>query len=121
MRFRLFRFGAVGMVATAIHSISLLAFTAWTSLSGGVANLSSFLVAFFFSVQAQQHFTFRDRLGTQRLNSLAVFVLFMFNAAAAALLGDLIPGWWRMVLPLVPAVINYLLFYALTGMTIFRQ
>ena len=92
-----------------------------TSLGGGVANLLSFVIAFAFSFKAQQAFTFRDRLGTQQLNALALIVIFIFNLGAAGALGSMLEGKYRALLPLVPAAINYGLFYLTSGLPLFRQ
>lgn len=121
MQLRILRFGAVGLVSTAIHAICLLLLSSLTTLGGGAANLISFVTAFAFSFKAQQMFTFRDRLGKQQLNLLALTVLFAFNVVAATVLGTLLQGRYRLLLPLVPAVINYILFYVTSGLPQFRR
>ncbi|KEF41184.1 MAG: hypothetical protein ER33_12855 [Cyanobium sp. CACIAM 14] len=92
-----------------------------TALGGGAANLLSFLIAFAFSFKAQQVFTFKDRLGTQQLNLSALILIFLFNAGAALTLGALLQGRSRLLLPLLPAAINYVLFYVTSGLALFRN
>ncbi len=81
----------------------------------------SFVIAFCFSFKAQQVFTFKDRLGKQTLNPLAMMIIFVFNLGAAVALGSMLEGNYRALLPLVPAVINYGLFYVTSGLPLFRQ
>jgi putative flippase GtrA len=119
MRFRLIRYGAVGILATAVHGLCLLLLTSAAALGGGVANFTSFVIAFTVSIQAQQRFTFNDRLGDQQLNTLAVLLLFLINAILAATLGSIAVGIWRVLLPLVPAMVNYILLYVATGLQMF--
>lgn len=121
MRLRVLRFGSVGLVSTAIHAGCLIVLSSLTSLGGGLANGVSFVIAFAFSFKAQQVFTFRDRLGKQQLNLLALSVLFIVNIVAALVLGILLHGRYRALLPLVPAAINYVLFYVTSGLPQFRQ
>ncbi len=111
----------VGLVATAIHSACLFSLYSFTALGGGIANLISFLIAFAFSFKVQQAFTFKDRLGSQQLNLAALTLIFFFNAGAALTLGSLLQGRLRALLPLLPAAINYVLFYVTSGMTLFRS
>ena len=121
MQFRIFRFGAVGLVSTGILASSLLVLATLTQLDSSLANLASFSIAFGFSIKAQQAFTFSDRLGRRQLNGLALTILFSVNAILAISLGHLLDGWWRSVLPLVPAAINYILMYIATGLPLFRS
>jgi putative flippase GtrA len=121
MRLRILRFGSVGLVSTAIHAACLVLLTSMTSLGGGLANVISFVIAFAFSFKAQQVFTFRDRLGKQQLNLLALALLFTLNILAAMALGTFLQGRHRAILPLVPAVINYVVFYVTSGLPQFRQ
>jgi putative flippase GtrA len=121
MRHRILRFGSVGLVSTAIHTACLILLSSLTSLGGGLANVASFVIAFAFSFKAQQVFTFRDRLGKQQLSLLAMAVLFVFNIVAAMALGTFLHGTNRALLPLVPAAINYIVFYVTSGLPQFRQ
>ncbi|MCP9860039.1 MULTISPECIES: GtrA family protein [unclassified Cyanobium] len=118
---RIVRFGTVGIVATAIHSSSLIILSSLTSLGGGVTNMISFVIAFAFSFKAQQAFTFKDRLGKQKLNLLAMGVLFLVNILVAIALGAFLRDKYRVLLPLVPAAINYLLLYVTSGLPQFRR
>ncbi|MFO0017585.1 MAG: GtrA family protein [Synechococcaceae cyanobacterium] len=121
MRSRLLRFSLVGILSTLLHGLCLVLLGTITSLPGGVANGLSFVIAFCFSIQAQQYFTFRDRLGDQQLNSTAIVVLFGINASLAVGLEALAVGFWRLLLPLVPAAVNYCMLYLLSGLPRFRR
>jgi len=121
MTLRLLRFGSVGLVSTAIHALCLLLLSSLTTLGGGLANVVSFMIAFAFSFKAQQVFTFRDRLGKQQLNLMAMATFFIFNVAAAMTLGIFLHGTSRALLPLIPAAINYILFYVTSGLPRFRR
>jgi hypothetical protein len=69
----------------------------------------------------QQRFTFNDRLQGQRINNFGLSILFLINASAALLLGHLAKAGWVVMLPILPAVINYLLLYVFTGSTLLRR
>ena len=69
----------------------------------------------------QQRFTFNDRLQGQRINNVGLMILFLINALAALLLGHMAKAGWVVILPILPAVINYLLLYIFTGSTLFRR
>lgn len=84
-------------------------------MATGPANLIGFLVAFGLSMYGQQRFTFQDRLQGQRMNGLGLGILFIINALAAWLLGNSARGGWIVVLPLMPAAINYGLLYCFSG------
>lgn len=118
-RHRLARFASVGVVATVVHS-GVLALLISTGLSRSAANLFAFLVAFGVSISCQQRFSFRDRLAGQRLNSLGLLILFLINAAAAFGLGSLAQGPLVLLLPLLPAAINYVLLHAFSGNPAFK-
>ena len=67
----------------------------------------------------------RERLkrnsNTLSLNSrICLTILFLINASAALLLGHLAKAGWVVLLPILPAVINYLLLYTFSGSPIFR-
>lgn len=117
---RLARFGSVGAVATLVHGGVLALLQSGLGRSGGEANLGGFLVAFAVSMAGQQRFTFQDRLQGKRLNALGLVILFLTNAAAAYTLGSLARGGWVVALPLLPALINYVLLYLLCGHPRFR-
>jgi len=119
-RQRLARFGSVGVVATLVHSGVLALLQAGLGRSRAEANLIGFLVAFVVSMSGQQRFTFQDRLQGRRLNSLGLLILFAINASAAYGLGLIARGGWVVVLPLLPALINYALLYLFCGHPRFR-
>jgi putative flippase GtrA len=121
MLLRIFRFSFVGLLSTCIHGLLLYVFGGFLRLGGSASNLFAFIFAFIFSIHAQQAFTFRDRLGESRLNSKAIGILFLVNALAAFFLGASLHGWAIAILPLVPAAINYILLYLLTGLSGFRS
>ncbi len=120
IRFRLFRFGVVGIIATSIHATVLGFLSLGVRSDLGIANLVAFMVSFLFSIRAQQSFTFKDRLAQQRLNTRAVLSLFSVNAIAALVLGRSLQGWMALVLPLIPAGLNYILLYFFSGKAYFR-
>jgi len=117
---RITRFGAVGIIATAVHAAILIMLKVGLQLSTGPANLIGFLVAFGVSMAGQQRFTFADRLQGQRINNRGLTLLFLINALAALLLGRLATAGWVVMLPILPAVINYIVLYIVTGNAIFR-
>ena len=118
---RIARFGAVGILATGVHAAILTALKIGLQVSTGPANLISFIVAFGVSMYGQQRFTFNDRLQGQRINNFGLSILFLINASAALLLGHLAKAGWVVLLPILPAVINYLLLYVFTGSTLLRR
>lgn len=118
---RLARFGAVGIVATAVHATTLAALKVGLHISTGPANLAGFLVAFGVSMAGQQRFTFNDRLQGKHINLAGLAILFLINALAALLLGHLAKAGWVVLLPVLPAVINYILLYLISGSALFRS
>lgn len=117
---RIARFGAVGIASTTVHAAILAALKMGLQIGTGPANLLGFLAAFGVSMYGQQRFTFNDRLQGQRINSIGLTILFLINALAALLLGHLVKAGWVVILPILPAVINYLLLYIFSGSTLFR-
>lgn len=117
---RIARFGAVGIASTAVHAAILTTLKIGLQIGTGPANLVGFLAAFGVSMYGQQRFTFNDRLQGQRLNTFGLTILFLINASAALLLGHLAKAGWVVLLPILPAVINYLLLYTFSGSPIFR-
>lgn len=117
---RIARFGAVGILATAVHAAILTLLKIGFQISTGPANLLGFLVAFSVSMYGQQRFTFNDRLRGQRINTLGLTILFLINGLAALLLGHLAKAGWVVLLPILPALINYLLLYTFSGSSLFR-
>jgi putative flippase GtrA len=117
---RIARFGAVGIASTAVHAAILTTLKIGLQLGTGPANLVGFLAAFGVSMYGQQRFTFNDRLKGQRINTVSLAILFLINALAALLLGQIAKAGWVVLLPILPAVINYLLLYIFSGSPIFR-
>lgn len=118
---RIARFGAVGIVSTTVHAATLAILKVGLQIGTGPANLIGFLVAFGMSMAGQQRFTFNDRLQGQRINTLGLTILLLINALAALLLGHLAKAGWVVILPIVPALINYVLLYMFSGSAIFRR
>jgi len=117
---RIARFGAVGIASTAVHAAILTTLKIGLQIGTGPANLVGFLAAFGVSMYGQQRFTFNDRLQGQRINTFGLTILFLINASAALLLGHLAKAVWVVLLPILPAVINYLLLYVFSGSPLFR-
>ena len=117
---RIARFGAVGIVSTAVHAAILTTLKIGLQIGTGPANLIGFLVAFGVSMYGQQRYTFNDRLQGQRINTVGLTILFLINALAALILGHLAKAGWVVLLPILPAVINYLLLYTFSGSSLFR-
>ncbi len=120
LKHRIARFGAVGIVSTAVHAAILSILKIGLQIGTGPANLIGFLAAFGVSMYGQQRFTFNDRLQGQRINTIGLTILFLINALAALLLGHLAKAGWVVLLPILPAVINYLLLYTFSGSPLFR-
>ena len=121
IKLRIARFGVVGIISTAVHAAILTTLKIGFQIGTGPANLAGFLVAFGVSMVGQQRFTFNDRLQGQRINNVGLMILFLINALAALLLGHMAKAGWVVILPILPAVINYLLLYIFTGSTLFRR
>jgi putative flippase GtrA len=120
LKHRIARFGAVGIASTAVHATILTALKVRLQIGTGPANLVGFLAAFGVSMYGQQRFTFNDRLQGQQINTAGLTILFLINALAALLLGHLAKAEWVVLLPILPAVINYLLLYVFSGSPLFR-
>ena len=117
---RLFSFTGVGFIATAAHSISLVGLSL-ISLPISTANAISFTAGFIVSFGLQQKYTFKDRLAGSKLSRLAGCILFSINLGASALLGEFLGKDRAFILPLAPAVINYVLYYNMTGAYKFKR
>jgi len=118
---RIARFGAVGIASTAVHAAILTTLKIGLQIGTGPANLVGFLAAFGVSMYGQQRFTFNDRLQGQRINTVGLAILFLINALAALLLCQIAKAGWVIMLPILPAVINYLLLYLFSGSAPFRS
>jgi len=118
---RLAMFCSVGVIATLVHAGVLTLMEAGFSLPRANANLIGFVVAFSLSMAGQQRFTFSDRLQGKHLNALGLLILFMVNALAALGLGSVAKDGLVIILPLLPAMINYVLLYLFSGNSLFRS
>ena len=118
---RIARFGAVGIASTAVHAAILTTLKIGLQIGTGPANLVGFLAAFGVSMYGQQRFTFNDRLQGQRINTVGLAILFLINALAALLLGQIAKAGWVIMLPILTAVINYILLYLFSGSAPFRS
>ncbi|MCP9842082.1 GtrA family protein [Synechococcus sp. J7-Johnson] len=116
---RLCRFAVVGISSTFIHAVVLYIFLGMEF--GWLSNLAGFLSAFVFSFVMQQRFTFADKLAGKRLNSLAATSIFSINAVAASCLGILPQGSITFLLPIVPAMINYILYSIMSTSRLFAS
>jgi putative flippase GtrA len=121
LQHRLARFGIVGIAATLVHATTLILLKMLFQLGNGPANLMGFVVSFAVSMYGQQRFTFKDRLQGKTLNGFGLFILFLINSLAALALGSATKGSWVVLLPLLPAVINYRLLYIFSGSRYFRS
>jgi len=121
LKHRIARFGAVGIISTAVHAAVLTTLKIGLQIGTAPANLAGFLVAFGVSMVGQQRFTFNDRLQGQRINNVGLVILFLINGLAALLLGHMAKAGWVIILPILPAVINYLLLYVFSGSSLFRR
>lgn len=118
---RLSRFCSVGVIATLVHGGVLSLLQAGLALPRSDANLMAFVVAFVVSMAGQQRFSFNDRLQGKRLSANGLVILFLINAAAAFGLGSVAKGGFVILLPVLPAVINYVLLYLFSGSDRFRR
>lgn len=116
---RLGAFSCVGVLATGIHlSVMWLLLTLDNSL--WISNSLGFLCAFSASFALQQRFAFRDRLQGKVLSSRAGLIIFIVNLALSMLLAVVRTPLF-FLLPLMPAVINFMMYYWLSGMPQFRR
>jgi hypothetical protein len=74
-----------------------------------------------FLIIASSGFQFKDRLQGKKLNGFGLCILFLVNALAALGLGSTTKGGWIVLLPLLPAAINYVLLYIFSGSRYFRN
>lgn len=118
---RLSRFGIVGVIATAVHTLVLLCLVRLASIATGPANLLAFIVAFLFSTTAQQAFTFNDRLAGQSLKKRSVAILFLVNALIAYVLGTQVSGSSIYLLAFVPSIVNFSLLHFFSGHPNFKR
>ena len=108
---RVCRFSLVGIISTVTH-YGLLLFLA-LYLPIWLANSVAFSISFMVSFVLQQRYTFFDRLGDNKLNLNAAIIVFIANIACAAIVGLFVSGKHLLLLPLLPALVNFSLFYYL--------
>lgn len=116
---RLASFASVGVFATLVHSAILVVVTS-IGHATWIANPLGFLGGFLVSFTLQQRLTFRDRLAGSVLTQQAGILIFMINLILSAVLAPL-SGRFLIVLPLLPALVNYCLYFSLSGMPRFRR
>ena len=109
---RLGRYGAVGLVAAAVHAGILLLFSQWISLS--LANPIAFLAASVAGYVGHALVTFREETGGKRFARRWLVLQYAVNLSVCALL-PLILGPWvhpmlrTVVLVFTPTVLNALI------------
>lgn len=115
---RLILFSFVGLFATVVHASA-----SWNLLRFGhplwISNAVGFLCAFLVSFVLQQRFTFGDRLRGKTLSSrdgLAIFAINLFFS----LIFSTIRTPLSFLLPLMPAMVNFVMYYWLSGLPQFR-
>ncbi len=118
---RIVKFGMVGVLSTLIHLGVLLLCLRMNIVQTGLANVCAFVTAFVFSTTLQQRYTFADRFDGQSLKKRSVLVLFLLNATLAYLLGALTKGPSLLLLPFVPAVLNYTILHVFSGHPRFKR
>lgn len=116
---RLASFASVGVLATLVHAGILLAITG-KGHAAWIANPLGFLGGFLVSFTLQQRLTFRDRLAGSVLSHQAGILVFAINLIMSAAIARL-SGGFLIMLPLLPAVVNYTLYYYLSGKPRFRR
>lgn len=120
---RIARFGVIGGAATLIHYAILYGLSSIIYFSLSVINVCAFLVATGFSFTMQQRFTFRDRLGGKRLNGIALFIFLFINSGINWVGGlvaiDLI--WFKSILPLLAAGVNFCTYWLISSSVAFRR
>jgi putative flippase GtrA len=116
---RLASFISVGVFATLVHASILVVITG-SGHAAWIANPLGFLGGFLASFTLQQRLTFRDRLAGSVLTPQAGILIFMVNLVLSAVIAPL-SGRFLIMLPLLPALVNYCLYFSLSGMPRFRR
>ena len=109
---RLGRYGAVGLVAAAVHAGILLLFSQWISLS--LANPIAFLAASLAGYVGHALVTFREETGGKRFARRWLVLQYAVNLSVCALLPLILGAWVHpmlrtMVLVFTPTVLNALI------------
>ena len=93
---RLGRYGAVGLVAAAVHAGILLLFSQWISLS--LANPIAFLAASVVGYLGHALLTFREETGGQRFARRWLVLQYGVNLSVCALLPLILGAWIQPIL-----------------------
>ena len=109
---RVGRYGAVGLVAAAVHTGILLLFSQWVSLS--LANPIAFLAASLAGYVGHALVTFREETGGQRFARRWLVLQYAVNLSVCALLPLILGPWVQpilrtAVLVFTPTVLNALI------------
>ena len=109
---RLGRYGAVGLVAAAVHAGILLLFSQWMSLS--LANPIAFLAASLAGYVGHALVTFREETGGKRFARRWLVLQYAVNLSVCALLPLILGAWMQpmlrtIVLVFTPTVLNALI------------
>lgn len=116
---RLGSYSLVGVFATAVHGFALF-LLAGLAFPAALANTAGYLAGFMVSFTLQQRYTFQDKLSGSTLTVLAGVLIFAANLLLSYVMGWLVPGPLRIVLPLTPALVNYVLYDRMSSMRVFR-
>ena len=109
---RLGRYGAVGLVAAAVHVGILLLFSQWISLS--LANPIAFLAASVAGYVGHALLTFREETGGKRFARRWLVLQYAVNLSVCALLPLILGSWTQptlrtVILVFTPTVLNALI------------
>jgi putative flippase GtrA len=109
---RLGRYGAVGIVAAAVHAAILLLLSNWISLS--LANPIAFLAASLAGYVGHALVTFREETGGKRFARRWLVLQYAVNLSVCALLPLILGAWMQPILRTVilvftPTVLNALI------------
>ena len=109
---RLGRYGAIGIVAAAVHAVILLLLSNWISLS--LANPIAFLAASLAGYVGHALVTFREETGGKRFARRWLVLQYAVNLSVCALLPLILGAWMQPILRTVilvftPTVLNALI------------
>lgn len=118
--YRISSFVTVGFCATVIHT-GILFLLLYFNVETALANAIAYVLAFLFSLAFQQKYTFADRLNGSSFKLSAALIILFANLLISVLLGNVAAGRiFSAFLPLTPAVVNFVLFYVLSGTRLFK-
>ena len=109
---RLGRYGAIGIVAAAVHAVFLLLLSNWISLS--LANPIAFLAASLAGYVGHALVTFREETGGKRFARRWLVLQYAVNLSVCALLPLILGAWMQpilrtFILVFTPTVLNALI------------